>query len=296
MNRFILILPFALTACADLDPPTLINRDRVLGAKVSVDGDPSRAWPAPGERATVSWLTASPDDPPMFSWLLAACPASTSSGLPACAGPAFASSQATGHVPVLQLEIPAELTASAIVVTGAICATGAPVVDAATLAATCDDGSRADLVSQHVFLTRDQAPNHNPDLGRAPFTLAGATWGAGADAGCDDGLPVVEAGSGRTLLGVTFDATDRETYAVAGEPEPAREELMLSAFTTAGELFQQRMYVDPDDDRVASPVAFEWEPPSAEEVPTGGLRVTFHFVVRDLRGGVDAASRALCVR
>lgn len=296
MNRLITILPLALVACADLDPPTLIKRDRVLGAKVSVDGDPARAWPAPGERATVSWLTASPGDPPQFSWILAACPAATSSGMPACAGPLLASSQGAGLVPALQLDVPVDLTAPALVVMGVICATGAPVVDGAGFAATCDDGSRADLVSQHVFISRDQEVNHNPELAGAPFTVADAGWAPATDAGCDDDLPVVKAGSGRTLLGVTFDATDRETYHVAGEPAPAREELQLSAFTTAGELVQQRSYVDADDDRAATPVAFEWEPPRADEVPAGGLRVKFHFVVRDLRGGVDAASRVLCVR
>lgn len=295
MNRLMMILLLALVACADLDPPTLIKRDRVLGAKVSVDGAPARAWPAPGERATVSWLTASPGDPPQFSWILAACPAATSSGMPACAGPVFSSAQGSGLVPTLPLEVPADLTAPALVVMGVICASGAPVLDDAGFSATCDDGSRGDVVSQHVFIAHDQEMNHNPELAGAPFTLADASWEPTSDAGCDDGLPVVEAGSGRTLLGVTFGATDRETYAVAGEA-PAREELQLSAFTTAGELVQQRSYVDADDDRTATPVAFEWEPPTADEVPAGGLRVKFHFVVRDLRGGVDAAARALCVR
>jgi hypothetical protein len=57
MNKLIPLLLLATTACtSSLDPATLIARDRVLGAKVIVDVDPSRAWPAPGEHATVTWL------------------------------------------------------------------------------------------------------------------------------------------------------------------------------------------------------------------------------------------------
>ena len=39
----------------------------------------------------------------------------------------------------------------------------------------------------------------------------------------------------------------------------------------------------------------KWEPPKAATVGAGGQVVTFHFVVRDLRGGLDWTSRALCV-
>lgn len=293
MNR-IIVLVLALTACADLDPPTLIKRDRVLGAKVTVDTDPDRAWPAPGETATVTWVTASPGDPATFSWILGACPAATSTGLPICAGPMFAGSQDTGTVPQLHLAIPAQMSATAIVVTGAICATGTPIVDADAQSAECSDGSRPDVVSQHVFLSSDAATNHNPALAGAPFTASGEDWNATAAASCDD-LPQVEAGGDRVLIGVTFDAADRETF-VSRDAAEVREELKLSAFATAGEIIQQHTFVDAVDARETTPVALEWDPPAADEVPAEGLRVKFHFVVRDQRGGVDAAVRELCVR
>lgn len=295
MNRLITILLISLTACAELDPATLIKRDRVLGAKVTVDGDPARAWPAPGEHATVTWVTASPGSSPTFSWVLAACPAATSSGVPACAGPAFASSLSAGPVPTLQLAIPADIGAAAVVVAGAICASGTPVIHEGTSTAECDDGSRADVVSQHIFIATDGAANHNPNLARAPITLAAESWGSNLDAGCDGSLPVVEAGSATTLIGVTFDASDREPFAAEADAV-SREELQLSAFATAGDIIQQHAYVDSDDDRAASPVAFEWDPPGAADVPAGGLRVKFYFIVRDMRGGVDATARELCVR
>jgi hypothetical protein len=296
MTKLIIVLALATAGCTStFDAATLIARDRVLGAKVTVDVDPTRAWPAPGEAATVTWLTASPGDSPPFSWVLAACPAATSTGFPSCAGPVFAHSEARGPVPVLKLAIPADVATRSVVVLGAICASGTPVVDPATFTATCDDGSLADRVSQHIFLAGDGATNHHPDLVNAPIELAGVAWAASDQPGCAR-LPVVAAGSDDVRVGVAFAASARELFAVPDDPAPWREELQLSPFATAGELKQQYAYVEADDDRTVSPVVVEWTPPSAAEVPADGLRVTFSFVVRDLRGGLDGATRALCVR
>lgn len=296
MSKLIPLLLLAATACtSSLDPATLIARDRVLGAKVTVDVDPSRAWPAPGEQATVTWLTASPGDAPEFSWTLAACPAATTTGLPFCNGPVFAASTSRGPVPMLALSIPADMDARSVVILGAICASGAPVIDPTTFEASCDDGSLADLVSQHVFLARDGVTNHHPDLSGSPFMLADTTWDPSAEPGCD-GLPEVAAGSAEVLVGVDVDAAARETFSVDGNPMPWREELQLSPFATAGELTQRYAYVEADDDRPVSRVAVQWTAPGADELPAGGLRVTFTFVLRDMRGGVDVATRALCVR
>lgn len=296
MTKLITLLLLATTACsASLDPATLIARDRVLGAKVTVDVDPQRAWPAPGEAATVTWITASPGVRPTFSWILAACPAATNSGFPACAGPVFAHSESTGPVPMLQLAIPADLVAPKVVVLGAICASGTPMIDETTFAASCDDGSLADEVSQHIGIARDGATNHHPDILDAPFTLAGTTWDEHDGPDCD-GLPEIAAGTEKALIGTAFNGAAREMFAVAGDPVPWREELQLSPFATAGDLEQRYAYVEADDPRDLSPVVVQWTAPSADEVPAEGLRVTFDFVVRDLRGGIDSTTRALCVR
>lgn len=288
MTKLVPLLLLAATACtSSLDPATLIARDRVLGAKVTVDTDPSRAWPAPGEAATITWLTASPGDAPDFSWTLAACPAATTTGLPICDGDVFAHSQANGPVPALAMTVPADMEARSIVVLGAICASGSPVIDPQTFEASCDDGSHADLVSQHVFLAHDGATNHHPDLAGAPFVLDGAAWEAGD-------CPEIAAGTEDIVLGAELAAAARETFTFEGAPW--REELQLSPFANAGELDQRYAYIEADDERPSSLVAVEWTAPGADEVPAEGLRVTFHFVIRDMRGGVDAATRTLCVR
>ena len=56
-------------SCGDpLKLPQLIEHNRVLGARVEVQGEPERASPAPGESATVRWLVADPDEPRPVSW------------------------------------------------------------------------------------------------------------------------------------------------------------------------------------------------------------------------------------
>ena len=296
MTKLIPILMLAATACTStLDPATLIARDRVLGAKVTVDADPQRAWPAPGEAATVTWIMAAPGAAPEASWILAACPASTSAGFPICDGPVFAHSEASGPVPMLKLAVPADIGSRSVVVLGAICASGTPVIDETTFTTSCDDGSLADQVSQHIFIAHDGATNHHPNLVEAPFTLAGTTWDPSDEPGCG-GLPEIAAGTKKLLVGVSFDASSRELFAVPNDPTPWREELQLSPFATAGELVERYAYVEADDTRELSPVAVQWTAPSADEIPAEGLRVTFSFVVRDLRGGLDATTRALCVR
>jgi len=296
MTKLVPLLLFAATACtSSLDPATLIARDRILGAKVTVDADPSRAWPAPGEQSTITWITASPGESPTFAWTLVACPAATTTGLPICGGPAFAHAAATGPVPMLSLLVPADLETRTIVILGAICASGNPLVDPETFAASCSDGSLADLVSQHVSIAHEGMTNHHPDLAGAPFTVAGAAWDASNAGGCA-GLPEVAAGTQDVILAVEMEASTRETFAIENDPTLWREELMLSPFATAGEIRQRYAYIEASDDRPVSPVAVEWTAPDAEDVPAEGLRVTFDFVIRDMRGGVDAATRALCVR
>jgi hypothetical protein len=107
-------------------------------------------------------------------------------------------------------------------------------------------------------------------------------------------MPVIQAGAERVRIGVTFQASDREAF--AGDAGEAREDLQLSTFATAGDIAQQRTYVEADDAREQTPVVVEWDAPSAKEVPADGLRVKFAFIVRDMRGGVDAEAREVCVR
>lgn len=75
MTRISIALSLLLASCTenDLDPGSFLDRDRVLGARVEVTGDPSRASPQPGEEVSARWILAGPGDTPIVDWRLAAC-------------------------------------------------------------------------------------------------------------------------------------------------------------------------------------------------------------------------------
>ena len=142
MGLFMLlaVLGHLLPGCADeIEPASLIARPRVLGARVEAAGDASRSWPRPGESATLTWLTVTPDAsrPRPLAWSLAACVAAAAGD--ACrdgGAPFFAGGGESdaGGLPVLTFTAPSEAMmgdASRLLITGAICVDGAAVAGAA---------------------------------------------------------------------------------------------------------------------------------------------------------------------
>lgn len=280
-----LALLFA-AACGMMDnPASFVDRDRVLAARVTVDSDPMRAWPAPGESATVTWISAAPDGAPNLNWQLAACPSLTSTGMPICVASPFAAGEGSGATPTLAFTVPTDIAVDTVAVFGGLCASGSPIMGKNGMAA-CDDGSRADTIVRYVFVAGAQS-NRNPSLVDANLTFAREPWSMSH--GCDT---VARAGSDAILLGATLDDADRESFETT-TGETRRESLELSVFATAGDLLEPKAFVDPDDTRAAASVAVEWLPP--EEVPADGLNVTFTFIASDLRGGIDAVVRTACV-
>src|SRR5918911_727554 len=62
------------TGCDDpISPLELVDKTRVLAAKVEVAGDATRAAPLPGEEVLVRWLVAAPDPNAGFAYRLSAC-------------------------------------------------------------------------------------------------------------------------------------------------------------------------------------------------------------------------------
>src|SRR6185503_5792072 len=57
----------------DFAPASLIDKTRVLGARIEVEGAPDRAAPMPGETANVSWLVTAPAGTSPLAWTFAAC-------------------------------------------------------------------------------------------------------------------------------------------------------------------------------------------------------------------------------
>jgi hypothetical protein len=152
-----------------------------------------------------------------------------------------------------------------------------------------------------------ETPNHHPvftndviEIGGAAWDPASATVAAAGDA-CDatTGLPVVSAtptgmDAVKQEIRIISDGDDRETAIPAGKTVPQLEDLQISNFTTAGKFESSYAAIFATDTRPDADVVVKWEPPAAASVVGGGEVVVFHFVVRDLRGGLDVTSRALC--
>ena len=306
-----------LAACSDTLPKgSKIEKTRALGARIEVAGDPTVAWPHPGEHVRVTWLVVEPAAPKPLSWAFAACAAlPVRRGAPQCAGGAAVPVVGRARPPVLELDVPDEATlggANSLLVAGAICADGEPTFDPTTLSASCRG---ADAETMLVTLTipiaaADRERNHNPSLDDDELRLADAAWVAPADPaalpleGCAEGVvdptvPRIAASAGTQELTLRLRGDDRETYtATLGDPprtEVVREAIQVSHFTTGGELARQFSIVESTDTRDPPEVTLDWDPPAASDVSARGTLVRFFFVARDLRAGTAFTTRAVCV-
>ena len=303
----VLVAALLLGGCGPtFDPASLIKTTRVVGVRVEVDGAPDRAMPKPGETASVTWLLTSPQATPPVSWVFALCAPGTEGGKTSlsCESTPVALFQGTQNPPRVSITIPAADalgTATSLLLYGELCAgpDSTPTFDAESGIPRCTGGGAGTSASVLISLQRGADTNHNPTAERA-FTFDGQPWAprVAGDDPCVSG-PRVSAASKDHIIGNLIEGTDRESYsALAGDPPvatPTRENLQISQFTTAGELKSQFSFVEAADENPQTTVTVKWNAPKAADVPATGLAVTFTFVVRDNRGGVDLTTRAACV-
>lgn len=301
MRRFLFtVVTLGAIGCDDpLEPLERIEDLRVLGARVEVQGDPQRAAPAPGESVSVRWLVAAPELRPALGWALAACVAKkTNVGIPSCETPPFAtvtSATAEPSVPELLLTIPAAVDPSQsprIAVLGSICQGALPQGRGET--SHCPDGAQGTQVSLEFELARPKDVNSNPRFAELPLLFDGAEWTAPDElpAACvSSDLPQVSAGSGVHEVALAVAADARDAVPQEGDLDASHESLLLSHFSTAGEL--ERAFSTLGTDMASTEARVPWTAPKS--APPEGLTVRFWFVVRDFRGGSDFLERALCV-
>jgi hypothetical protein len=310
MRIFVSLAVLTAAACGDeLTPGSLIDRERVLGVRAEVVGEPDRAWPAPGESVDLVALVEAPEQVRPLAWALAPCLAGEPvAGVPTCAAEPLTVIEGSGPEVRARIDVPAaEQLGDAwqLAVVGVICAGGQPVIAEHGHAGCDGDGAVATPVVATITLMLDQA-NLNPSLADGTVQLAGTVWPpapAQPMTGCADGEllqvaidPALPVGDQELVIGIEMADAAREIYTtLEGEPEievERRERLQLSHFVTAGELASQYSVVDSDAERTAAEV--EWTPPELDAIPEDGLRVRFTVVARDLRGGVGWTSRELC--
>lgn len=123
----------------------------------------------------------------------------------------------------------------------------------------------------------------------------------------DPTLIQIRGKSGEHSLRVRFDPSDREQYTysipVNGTPQTrmGREALTLTHQITlqAGDLNRFESKLDSGDPDDQAEISFRWTPPDKgddlDSIPDSGRLVRFSFTLRDERGGVDFATREVCL-
>jgi hypothetical protein len=271
-----------------ITPPELIDKTRVLGAKVEVAGDATRAAPLPGEDVLVHWLVVAPDPNAAFAYELSACVAAdSSSDLPKCAGDAIGTAQSSTPAtapPSIEFTAPADATGDErLAVLGAMCPAGQGLDATGT---TCTDGSSVLPVSLDFSMDDGSHPNSNPAL--TDVSLDGTSLAAETSGSTDcTALPSFKLGKRR--LSVELDPNSRDPLVPVNEGDPTRESLLLSYFVTYGEL--DHAFTAIDSGSTATGGSVIWTIPSRNEP----LLVRLFVVVRDGRGGSDFAERRVCV-
>lgn len=304
MNRAkgLVSLGLVLAGCGDpLLEPQRIERPRLLGARVEVDGDPERATPAPGETVTVRWLVTAPRGPVASSWGFVACELEDdlSSDPPECAAPPFDAALAVEPVagePRFTFTLPPAASFERLGVLGGVCAFGRSSVLEDGELDCAGEGSRALPASYDARIGQDDV-NANPSLAGAAPRFDGQPWPEPAAESvpggpCDPVAPRLSLADRRARVELDLDAGQREPIPVM-DVGPERETLQLSLASTAGRLEEPYVVVLPDDTRERVPVAMDWEGPHS--AAGGGEIVRFYFVLRDLRGGADWIERDVCV-
>jgi hypothetical protein len=279
-------------ACGDSNVDGwLVDRTRVIGARVEAKSDPLRASIAPGESATVTWVIAAPSGVPHVAWATASClpPAGTSADM-TCDGPILTTGSGTadGELVPTALDVPSATDARApeLLVLGAFCTAGTPTLDPVRFDGTCGSGGGAPLLASVRVRLAPAGPNRNPTapdgvrLGDRPLGPSDVAAGSPCDT---TDLPRMAAGAGADLV-YAFRAEDREPG----------EALVLSGMVTGGTLDGQYRAVDPDE-VVPKEVRFAWTAPGSDGIDSRGRVVRLWLGLRDGRGGAAFTRFAVCV-
>lgn len=298
-------IALSLFGCGDpIHPQQVIEKPRVLGARVEVVGDVERATPAPSETAGVRWLVVDPLGVPDVGWSLVACePEPVATGVGRCRAHPLTSDvsgMGTHRLPALEFTVPQDYQASTVLVAGIVCFGGTPPDTTPLLrdwprVTRCGAG-RGQAVTFEVTVDHGGANNLNPSLRGDPLKLESSSWlsleGA-VDEPCVDqeervDLPRASAGGRTVSISYAPDEADREKLS-----DGSGESLLMASFSDAGELERTFSVVEWGTTGLKESIELGWSPPT--QAPPGGKVVHFYFVLRDSRGGSDWTERALCL-
>ncbi|MBX7197079.1 MAG: hypothetical protein K1X94_33835 [Sandaracinaceae bacterium] len=311
-----------VSACGmGFDPASFVERPRLVGAEVVVDGAAGRATPLPGDAVSlVPWVLQPAESSPVRASVLVCAANDVRRGAAGCAGAPLAlvpAGPAADTIPPVPFVVPTAETLGAtgqLLVVFASCDRGAlPSLDPATLLPSCDDpAARAELSSLNLPLAfSPELANRHPSLADETFTIDTRAWepppettpplGCARDAETT-ALPLVRVPADAAppdadepyaiTLSFTTSDDDRESYGPASSP--LRESLQLSHYVTRGRMARSFSAVDATSE-VSQPITIDWNPPAVGEIAAEGELVRFTWIARDLRGGFARADRAICL-
>jgi hypothetical protein len=248
----------------------------------------------------VTWLVTSPAETPPLGWAFALC-APNALGSLNCDSAPLNLYQGTDSPPRVTIAVPSVdvlESAKTLALYGRICVSSMPTFDPQSGYPGCTDKGDGTTAAVSIRLQDgEDGTNHNPVADHG-LTFDGQPWVAGAgSAACVSGQRVT-AGTEEHVISIVTDGSDRETFtALAGYPAvptALREALQISEFTTLGKLKTGVSFVEAADTAAQTTVEVKWTTPKPADV-TVEEPVTFTFVVRDGRGGIDWATRSVCV-
>jgi len=286
-----------LAGCGDsLKSVSLIEQTRVLGARVEAETDPGRSSPLPGERASLRFFLAAPNAEPNFSYALTVCAVHlTDNGFPPCAGAPFASvvqADPTSTGARLDFQVPEDVDLKSTphaFASGLICPDSG-MKSATDGAPSCVTGT-GNPVAFEFELGGPEQSNRSPTFAADALSLDGEPWLESTEASCDDGSLRQVTARSRHWLGISLADSDFEALTQQTSIDPARETLLVSPFSNAGEL--EHAYLELSADTPAEQRKVAWDAPATKDALPS--LVGFYVVVRDTRSGEDFAKRALCV-
>lgn len=303
------LLPLAIACGPSVDPAWLVVEARMTGILATVDDAGDRVTPRPGETLRVQLLYAQPDGTPVRpSWVYAACEPATTSGFDFCAGEPFtfdAKADPDEEDRPFVVTIPEGYTNRNVLFVGAACMNGE--IDLSLVSdlsggldpeRICVDGIGVPQIFTFPHPVAIDANRENRAPRIASITLGGEEWTAeptttGPCIG--QGYPELAYGSDPVEIVVRAREDDLELYerlGVDGEMETVNEEIYVETLSPFRSIERRFTFITVED-----PIAdLELEPNDEDiAVPEGGLLVPIFFVMRDQRGGFDAANRAVCV-
>lgn len=286
-----------LVGCDDTDNKGwLVDRTRVLGARIEAKSDAARAAINPGEPMRVTWLVGAPNGTGRLNWAYAVCPPALGNfPEPKCTGPIFSAARGAsdGELVSMDIDAPGGIDdLEELQILAAFCENGEATLDAARFEATCAGGAAPRLASASVRLARS-GPNKNPEIAADAILFDGSPLvpsvvRSGSSCVPDATSPLVNAGSKHAIV-VRLRGDEREAIASQGF-----ERLLVSHVVTAGELERQYSMLEPNDP-APKDLSVEWTAPLAPSANEGRL-IEIYVVVRDGRGGAAFARRTVCVR